>query len=190
MGARATGQPLQAKRGEARARACTARGALCTKSRAPTCKSRVHVGCCRPHTCMWTCMHGGNECMNKRSWHWVDDSGEARAATMPCHAIGWRLAWHGMAEACEGAPVAVSGWVLTDGHDLGPRAANSLHRGPTSVNDPHTTHRVPCARGRSDRRCHCREGRRTKLEQSSNFCLFRTWRLPAGCAACMWRRRR
>ena len=25
-----------------------------------------------------------------------------------------------MVEVCEGAPVAVSGWVLTDGHDLGP----------------------------------------------------------------------
>ena len=56
------------------------------------------------------------------------------------------MAWHGTAEVCEGAPVAVSGWVLTDRHDLGPWygmawhgvwpcAANSLHRGTTSVND-------------------------------------------------------
>ena len=30
------------------------------------------------------------------------------------------MAWCGMAEVCEGAPVAVSGWVLTDRHDLGP----------------------------------------------------------------------
>ena len=29
-----------------------------------------------------------------------------------------------MVEVCEGAPVAVSGWVLTDGHDLAPCAAN------------------------------------------------------------------
>ena len=31
------------------------------------------------------------------------------------------MAWHGingMVEVCEGAPVAVSGWVLTDRHDL------------------------------------------------------------------------
>ena len=38
------------------------------------------------------------------------------------------LVWSGMVEVCEGAPVAVSGWVLTDRHDLGPCAANSLHR--------------------------------------------------------------
>ena len=24
------------------------------------------------------------------------------------------MAWHGMVEVCEGAPLAVSGWVLTD----------------------------------------------------------------------------
>ena len=29
-----------------------------------------------------------------------------------------------MAEVCEGAPVAVSGWVLTDRHDLVPCAAS------------------------------------------------------------------
>ena len=33
-----------------------------------------------------------------------------------------------MVEVCEGAPVAVSGWVLTDRHDLAPCAANSLHQ--------------------------------------------------------------
>ena len=33
------------------------------------------------------------------------------------------MAWHGMVEVCEGAPVAVSGWVLTDRHDLRPCAA-------------------------------------------------------------------
>ena len=34
-----------------------------------------------------------------------------------------------MVEVCEGAPVAVSGWVLADRHDLRPCAASSLHRG-------------------------------------------------------------
>ena len=28
------------------------------------------------------------------------------------------MVWYGMVEVCEGAPVAVSGWVLTDRHDL------------------------------------------------------------------------
>ena len=37
--------------------------------------------------------------------------------------------WYGMVEVCEGAPVAVSGWVLADRHDLRPCAASSLHRG-------------------------------------------------------------
>ena len=42
-----------------------------------------------------------------------------------------------MVEVNEGAPVAVSGWVLTDRHDLAPApcAANSLHRATISVND-------------------------------------------------------
>ena len=41
------------------------------------------------------------------------------------------MVWYGMVEVCEGAPVAMSGWVLTDRHDLAPCAANtpnSLHR--------------------------------------------------------------
>ena len=42
---------------------------------------------------------------------------------------GWVLAARSLVEVCEGAPVAVSGWVLTDRHDLAPCAANSLHRG-------------------------------------------------------------
>ena len=46
-----------------------------------------------------------------------------------------KLVWHGMADVCEGAPVAVSGWVLTDGHDLAPCAASGLHRDAMSVND-------------------------------------------------------
>ena len=46
-----------------------------------------------------------------------------------------RIAWFDMVEVCEGAQVAVSGWVLTDRHDLAPCAANSLHRVTTSVND-------------------------------------------------------
>ena len=40
-----------------------------------------------------------------------------------------------MVEVCEGAPVAVSGWVLTDRHDPGPCAASSLHRSTMSVTD-------------------------------------------------------
>ena len=42
---------------------------------------------------------------------------------------------YGMVEVCEGAPVAVSGWVLTDRHDLGPCAASSLHRATISVSN-------------------------------------------------------
>ena len=39
-----------------------------------------------------------------------------------------RMVWHGMVEVCEGAPVAVSGWVLADRHDLVPCTANSVAR--------------------------------------------------------------
>ena len=45
------------------------------------------------------------------------------------------MAWHGMVEVCEGAPVAVSGWVLADRHDVRPCAASSLHRGTMSVSN-------------------------------------------------------
>ena len=45
-----------------------------------------------------------------------------------------------MVEVCEGAPVAVSGWVLTDRHDLRPCAASSLHRGTISVSNMHRGH--------------------------------------------------
>ena len=40
-----------------------------------------------------------------------------------------------MVEVCEGAPVAVSGWVLTDRHDVGPCAASSLLRVIISVSN-------------------------------------------------------
>ena len=43
--------------------------------------------------------------------------------------------WYGMVEVCEGAPVAVSGWVLTDRHDVRPCAASSLHRATISVSN-------------------------------------------------------
>ena len=43
------------------------------------------------------------------------------------------MVWYGMVEVCEGAPVAVSGWVLTDRHDVRPCAASSLHRETISV---------------------------------------------------------
>ena len=42
---------------------------------------------------------------------------------------------HGMVEVSEGAPVALSGWVLTDRHDLGPCAACSLHWATMSVSN-------------------------------------------------------
>ena len=32
------------------------------------------------------------------------------------------MVWYGMVEVCEGAPVAVGGWVLADRHDLAPCA--------------------------------------------------------------------
>ena len=41
---------------------------------------------------------------------------------------------HGMAEVCEGA-VAVSGWVLTDRHDVRPCAASGLYRATMSVSN-------------------------------------------------------
>ena len=45
------------------------------------------------------------------------------------------MVWYGMVEVCEGAPVAVSGWVLADRHDVRPCAASSLHRGTISVSN-------------------------------------------------------
>ena len=45
------------------------------------------------------------------------------------------VVWYGMVEVCEGAPVAVSGWVLTDRHDVRPCAASSLHRETISVSN-------------------------------------------------------
>ena len=45
------------------------------------------------------------------------------------------MVWYGMVEVCEGAPAAVSGWVLTDGHDLRPCAASSLHRATISASN-------------------------------------------------------
>ena len=29
-----------------------------------------------------------------------------------------KMVWYGIAELCEGAPVVIGGWVLTDRHDL------------------------------------------------------------------------
>ena len=45
------------------------------------------------------------------------------------------VAWCGMVEVCEGAPVAVSGWVLTDRHDARPCAASGLHQVTMSVSN-------------------------------------------------------
>ena len=55
--------------------------------------------------------------------------------------------WYGMVEVCEGAPVAVGGWVLTDRHDLAPCAANRHDLAPCAAN----RHDVaPCAANRHD----------------------------------------
>ena len=55
-----------------------------------------------------------------RSSPWPCDQGTRSCVRRPA-------SWHGMiAEVCEGAPVTVSGWVLTDRHDLAPCAADSL----------------------------------------------------------------
>ena len=49
--------------------------------------------------------------------------------------MAWHgMAWYGMAEVCEGAPVAVSGWVLTDRHDV-KATASSLHRATMSISN-------------------------------------------------------
>ena len=49
--------------------------------------------------------------------------------------VWYGMVRYGMVEVCEGAPVAVSGWVLTDRHDLAPCAANSLHQETISVSN-------------------------------------------------------
>ena len=50
--------------------------------------------------------------------------------------VWYDMVWYSMVEVGEGAPVAVSGWVLTDRHDLVPCAATSLHRATTSCRSP------------------------------------------------------
>ena len=65
-------------------------------------------------------------------------SGRERLGPHLCTGMTWHGMvgmQHGMVEICEGAPEAVSGWVLTDGRDLAPCAANSLHRGTMSVSN-------------------------------------------------------
>ena len=57
-----------------------------------------------------------------------------RAARCLSESVGAGV-WHGMVEVCEGAPVAVSGWVLTDRHDVRPCAASSLLRVTMSVSN-------------------------------------------------------
>ena len=44
-------------------------------------------------------------------------SGMASTVAHPRHGT-YGMVWYGMVEVCEGAPVAVSGWVLTDRHDV------------------------------------------------------------------------
>ena len=77
---------------------------------------------------------GGQEGGGERETGVQQRGDTGRQAEWQAGGQGWR-AWHGMAEVREGAPVAVSGWVLTDGHDLRPCAASSLHRVTMSVSN-------------------------------------------------------
>ena len=72
--------------------------------------------------------------------------GDNRDTLLPAVTLGFLLisyhllhvAWYGVVEVCEGAPVAVSGWVLIDRHDLGSCAANGLHRGTNIIGGTRT----------------------------------------------------
>ena len=75
-----------------------------------------------------------NKQQSKYAWDW--DTMPTRSYNqnvVPNMNFEHVMVWYGMVEVCEGAPVAVSGWVLTDRHDLAPCAANSLHRATISV---------------------------------------------------------
>ena len=77
----------------------------------------------------------------QQPWHGMADGMAEVCEGMVRHGTAWHersvkrhgMAWHGMAEVCEGAPVAVGGWVLTDRHGLAPCAANILHRVTVSL---------------------------------------------------------
>ena len=58
-----------------------------------------------------------------------DKASNSQALAFSAIGVYGMVCHYGMVEVCEGAPVAVSGWVLTDRHDLGPCAANSLASG-------------------------------------------------------------
>ena len=58
-------------------------------------------------------------------------AGDMRVVDIGAHG----MAWHGMVEVCEGAPVVMGSWVLADRYDLAPYAANSLHRVTISANN-------------------------------------------------------
>ena len=75
--------------------------------------------------CWQPCMHASVSCARSNTGNTISLVKAERQGTV----------WHGMVEVCEGAPVAVSGWVLTNRHDLAPCAANSLHRETISVNN-------------------------------------------------------
>ena len=59
------------------------------------------------------------------------------AKVVVCEIVWYGMVWYGMVEVYEGAPVAVSGWVLTKRHGVGPCAAStgSLHRATISVSN-------------------------------------------------------
>ena len=58
------------------------------------------------------------------------------------------MVWYGMVDVCEGAPVAVGGWVLADRHSLAPSAVNSLHRATISLIIYHYMQSSCTAKGR------------------------------------------
>ena len=60
--------------------------------------------------------------------------GDAGRDTGAGYGMAWPMAWQRSVKVT-GAPVAMSGWVLTDRHDLAPCAVNSLHRENTSVSN-------------------------------------------------------
>ena len=49
--------------------------------------------------------------------------------------VWYGMVWYGMVEVCEGAPMAMGGWVLTDRHNLASCAAVCRCLGKPYMND-------------------------------------------------------
>ena len=91
-------------------------------------RSRLRAFAC-PWSCTrWQTLTTVRSCLHGACWGMV----KVKVCTA---AAGWGMVWYGVVEVCEGAPVAVSGWVLTDRHDARPCAASSLHRETMSVSN-------------------------------------------------------